>query len=182
MKTTIELPAPLLEQAKRLAARDSTTLRELIEAGLRRIVKERTARRQPFVMRDARVDGKGLSAEFAKRAREGNELRPARWCNDRVAADLQVRTVVPSELSMLDFASMAYVTMEAKIDHGRITVTEPEKLPVTGRALLTVLDSTPRRPDWPRVMRLLGTARGKLDGLAIQREARSEWNEGESES
>jgi predicted DNA-binding protein len=65
MKTTIELPDPLLERAKRLAARDSTTLRELIEAGLRHVLKERAARATPFVLRDARVDGRGLNEEFA---------------------------------------------------------------------------------------------------------------------
>lgn len=65
MKTTIELPDPLLERAKRLAARDSTSLRELVEAGLRHVLKERAVRPAPFVLRDARVDGRGLSPEFA---------------------------------------------------------------------------------------------------------------------
>lgn len=65
MKTTIELPDPLLERAKRLAARDSTTLRELVEAGLRHVLKERAARAAPFVLRDARANGRGLSEEFA---------------------------------------------------------------------------------------------------------------------
>jgi len=64
MKTTIELPAPLVEKAKRLAARDSTSLRELVEAGLRHVLKERATRSPPFVLRDLRVDGQGLSEEF----------------------------------------------------------------------------------------------------------------------
>jgi hypothetical protein len=64
MKTTIELPEPLVERAKRLAARDSTTLRELVEAGLRHVLKERSSRKEPFVLRDARVEGQGLSEEF----------------------------------------------------------------------------------------------------------------------
>jgi hypothetical protein len=72
---------------------------------------------------------------------------------------------------------MAYLTMEAAIDHGRITVTEPEKLPVTGRALLTVLESPERKPDWVKVMNLLGTTQTKVDGLAIEREARAAWDE-----
>ena len=33
---------------------------------------------------------------------------------------------------------MAYLTLAAEIDHGHITVAEPDKLPVTGKALLTV--------------------------------------------
>lgn len=65
MKTTIEISDPLLERAKRLAARDSTTLRELVEAGLRHVVAERAARAEPFQLRDARVEGQGLSPEFA---------------------------------------------------------------------------------------------------------------------
>ena len=65
MKTTIELPRPLLERAKRIALRDSTTLRELIEAGLRHVLKERAAKGTPFVLRDARVEGHGLSQDFS---------------------------------------------------------------------------------------------------------------------
>lgn len=68
MKTTIDLPDPLLERAKRLAARDSTTLRELVEAGLRHVLKERAARATPHALRDARVAGRGLSEEFAAAA------------------------------------------------------------------------------------------------------------------
>jgi len=74
---------------------------------------------------------------------------------------------------------MAYLTLEAEIDHGRITVAEPEKLPTAGRALLTVLDSPALKPDWDKVMGLLGTAQVKLDGLTVEREARAEWDERE---
>jgi Arc/MetJ family transcription regulator len=77
MKTTIDLADPLLERAKRLAARDSTTLRELVEAGLRHVLKERAARKEPFVLRDARVQGRGLSTEFA--AAEWLEIRNASY-------------------------------------------------------------------------------------------------------
>ena len=74
---------------------------------------------------------------------------------------------------------MANLTLEATIDHGRITVAEPDKLPVTGKALLMVLDFPERKPDWNKVMSLLGTAQNKLDGLAVEREAREEWDERE---
>ncbi len=74
---------------------------------------------------------------------------------------------------------MSYLTMEAAIDHGRITVAEPDKLPVTGKALLTVLDSPERKPDWAKVMSLLGTMEHKVDGLAVEREARAGWDERE---
>ena len=81
--------------------------------------------------------------------------------------------------SVLSFHRMANLTMEATIDHGSITVAEPEELPVTGRALLTVLEPPERKPDWNKVMSLLGTMQNKVDGLAIEREARAEWEERE---
>ena len=80
---------------------------------------------------------------------------------------------------MLSFARMANLTMKAEIDHGRITVAEPDKLPVTGQALLTVLDSPEHKPDWDKVMSLLGTMQNKVDGLTVEREARAEWDERE---
>ena len=80
---------------------------------------------------------------------------------------------------MLRFISMANLTMEATIDHGRITVAEPEKLPVTGKALLTVLEPPERKPDWAKVMSLLGTMQSKVDGLTVEREARAEWDDRE---
>jgi Arc/MetJ family transcription regulator len=64
MKTTIELSDPLLEEAKRVAARDKTTLRALVEAGLRSVLRERR-RRGRFVLRDAAFGGDGLAPEFA---------------------------------------------------------------------------------------------------------------------
>jgi hypothetical protein len=63
MKTTIEISDPLLDEAKELAARESTTLRELVEAGLRLILRERRKPRA-FLLRDARVGGRGLTPEF----------------------------------------------------------------------------------------------------------------------
>jgi len=74
---------------------------------------------------------------------------------------------------------MAYLTLTAAIDHGNITVSEPDRLPTTGRALLTLLDAPERTPDWDKVMRLLGTMENKVDGLTVEREARAEWEERE---
>jgi hypothetical protein len=74
---------------------------------------------------------------------------------------------------------MAYLTMEAAIDHGRITVAEPEKLPVTGKALLTVLDSPERKPDVNVIKSIIGTVKTKIDGAAYEREVRAEWDERE---
>ncbi len=41
MKTTIEITDDLLSRAKRIAQRDGTTLRELVEDGLRRTLQDR---------------------------------------------------------------------------------------------------------------------------------------------
>jgi hypothetical protein len=63
MKTTVHIPDALLEEAKAIASREGSTLRELIEAGLRREVTERRRRRR-FELRDASFTGRGLQPEF----------------------------------------------------------------------------------------------------------------------
>ncbi len=63
MKTTIDISRPLLERAKRLAVQRSTTLRDLVEAGLRLVLREHQ-RPANFVLRDARVGGRGLREEL----------------------------------------------------------------------------------------------------------------------
>jgi hypothetical protein len=63
MKTTIEISDGVLEQAKAVAARERTTLRALVEAGLRQVVEAR--RHGPrFRLREASFGGKGLRPEF----------------------------------------------------------------------------------------------------------------------
>ena len=71
---------------------------------------------------------------------------------------------------------MRPVIMEAEIDHGRVIPKEPERLPPTGTALLTVLTGGGEKPDWDKIMSLLGTMENKADGLAVERQARSEWD------
>ncbi|HQV39978.1 MAG: DUF2191 domain-containing protein [Flavobacteriales bacterium] len=63
MKTTIELPEALFDRAKRYARAHKTTLKALIEQGLRLKLAEKkdTA---TFKLRDASVAGKGLSPEY----------------------------------------------------------------------------------------------------------------------
>ena len=63
MKTTVEIADSLLEEAKKLAAKDKTTLRELVELGLRRVLSERKQKKK-FKLRDASVKGNGLQPEF----------------------------------------------------------------------------------------------------------------------
>ena len=59
MKTTVEIPDALLDEARRLADREGTTVRALVEQGLRRVVSERK-RTNTFRLRKATFKGKGL--------------------------------------------------------------------------------------------------------------------------
>ena len=74
---------------------------------------------------------------------------------------------------------MANLTTKAEIDHGRITVAEPEKLPITGKALLTVLDAPEHKPDWEKIKSILGTLKTDIDGAEYERQVRAEWDERE---
>ena len=50
MKTTVDIADPILNEARKLAAREGTTLRALVEQGLRRVISEKK-RKQPFRLR-----------------------------------------------------------------------------------------------------------------------------------
>ena len=62
MKTTVEISDALLEAAKAEAAQRSTTLRSLLEEGLRRVLDEAAAPRG-FALPDASVSGRGLDPD-----------------------------------------------------------------------------------------------------------------------
>jgi hypothetical protein len=64
MKTTVEINEELLQHARRVAGREKTTLRALLEEGLRRALE---ARRSParFRLRKAAFKGKGLQPGFS---------------------------------------------------------------------------------------------------------------------
>jgi hypothetical protein len=64
MKTTIELSDAALEEARRVAAREGTSLRALIAEGLRRVLAERRSRRAGFRLRRATFAGDGVAPEF----------------------------------------------------------------------------------------------------------------------
>jgi hypothetical protein len=66
MKTTIDIAEPVLRAAKEVAARRSTTLRELIEGQLRQVIEE-DARRGSFTLEELPVRGGGLLPEFESR-------------------------------------------------------------------------------------------------------------------
>lgn len=63
MKTTFDLPEPLLRDVQRLARERQTTARSLVEQALIRLLE--TASNAPaFRLADASVGGDGLTAEF----------------------------------------------------------------------------------------------------------------------
>lgn len=59
MKTTVEIPDTLFEEARKVAHRDRTTLKVLVEEGLRKIIADRR-RRKGFRLRKATFKGNGL--------------------------------------------------------------------------------------------------------------------------
>jgi hypothetical protein len=65
MKTTLEIPDSLLRDARKVAAREGTTLRALVEQGLHKVLTEKGQRKRPFRLRNGSVKGCGLQPEFA---------------------------------------------------------------------------------------------------------------------
>ena len=63
MKTTIEISDPLLREARKLAARQGTTLSALVDRGLRRVVAEEKPR-AAFRLRRASFKGDALRADL----------------------------------------------------------------------------------------------------------------------
>jgi hypothetical protein len=63
MKTTVEISEPLLREARRRAAADGVTFRELVERGLRNALAERESKK-PFRLRDASFKGRGLNPDL----------------------------------------------------------------------------------------------------------------------
>lgn len=63
MKTTIHIPDNLLGEARKLAHAEQTTLKALVEEGLRRVVAERK-QSSSFKLRDASFKGTGLHPDL----------------------------------------------------------------------------------------------------------------------
>ena len=63
MRTTVDLPQSLLKEAKKLAANHKTTVKALIEEGLRRVIVEHQRSRM-FSLRKATFKGEGLQSDM----------------------------------------------------------------------------------------------------------------------
>jgi hypothetical protein len=72
MKTTIDLADALFNEAKRTAARRGTTLRALVEEGLRHVI-EQSKPKSRFVLREVSFHGDGLQP--GQREGDWNQVR-----------------------------------------------------------------------------------------------------------
>ncbi len=70
MKTTVEITDTLLSEVKHVANAEQTTVRAIIEEGLRRVVADRR-QRGTFRLRDEAFRGKGLHPDAADRSWDG---------------------------------------------------------------------------------------------------------------
>ncbi len=64
MKTTIQIPDVLFEEVRKLAHQEKTTMKVIVEEGLRRIISERK-RRSSFKLRKVTFKGNGLQPHLA---------------------------------------------------------------------------------------------------------------------
>lgn len=64
MKTTVYIPDALLEEARKIAARERTSIKALIEEGLRRTIDNRK-QKSTFRLRKATFKGNGLHPDAA---------------------------------------------------------------------------------------------------------------------
>jgi len=69
MKTTIEIADALLDEARATAERERTTVRAIVEEGLRLALARRASGAAPFVLEDGSVGGNGLHPD----------IRPGDW-------------------------------------------------------------------------------------------------------
>jgi hypothetical protein len=65
MKTTIHIPDSLFKEARRLARREHTTLKALVEQGLRQVLAERRSSHSSFHLRKVTFNGEGLHPQLA---------------------------------------------------------------------------------------------------------------------
>lgn len=64
MKTTIDISSARYEEVRRMAQQEHTTVKALVEEGLRQTLSEHK-RREPFALRNASFKGNGLQPKFS---------------------------------------------------------------------------------------------------------------------
>ncbi|RME65288.1 MAG: DUF2191 domain-containing protein [Nitrospirae bacterium] len=63
MKTTVDIADGLFEEAKKIIKREKTTMKALIEEGLRRVINEKKRQRR-FRLKKVTFKGRGLQADL----------------------------------------------------------------------------------------------------------------------
>ena len=64
MKTTVQISDALLADIHKIAAMRKTTLKALIDEGLRHVVERERMKKKPFKLKDGSIGGQGLTKEF----------------------------------------------------------------------------------------------------------------------
>lgn len=75
MKTTIDVPDAQLTEAQDLARHEGTTFAALVQEGLRKVIAEKKAEKEPLKLRDVSFGGDGLTEEFKNAT--GEQIRDA---------------------------------------------------------------------------------------------------------
>ena len=70
MKTTVDIPQSLLDEAKKLASSHRTSVKALVEEGLRHVINEHQ-RTGTFRLRKATFKGEGFQTEMEGASWEG---------------------------------------------------------------------------------------------------------------
>ena len=68
------------------------------------------------------------------------------------------------------------VTIEAEIREGQLYLSDPGRLPKSGKALLILLNEEKTKPDPESIRSLLGWLHTEIDAVQWQRQIRDEWD------
>ncbi len=64
MKTTVQIPDALLADVQKIAAKNKTTFRALVQEGLLHVVEQDQKKRKPFKMKDMSVGPKKINEKL----------------------------------------------------------------------------------------------------------------------
>ena len=88
MKTTIELPDELLDQLRRVARQEDSTLRRLVEEGLQRCLKARRTAAHRSLYHAVPRAGRGSAAPNGSAPSPLDDQRPVEWPHRRAGGDV----------------------------------------------------------------------------------------------
>ena len=65
MKTTVDIPDSLFQEARACAEARGVSFRQIVEEGLREVIRHSRESRQRFRLRDGSVGGQGRNRDFS---------------------------------------------------------------------------------------------------------------------